>query len=418
MRTAAPIAAAVGLVAACGPIVRPATFPGARHASTEARLEGPFDGVVVDANTDEPLADVTILGIWSFERGDGLVVPAGSVVARTRTDAAGRYRVPRLPERPHGPALRLARFVLVAYKRGYAAYRSDVTPDGRARTDFTVRQGRIVMAKWRENDRHDTHLAYLAPASVLEGDLAWAFDDANAAAAGWQAEPRTKAQPAGQGRAERAATRTVLDATALLPPEEVVKRTGFIGTFRVDDLGDLPPTSFYHGLHLEAVDHEESWDVAVRVWKDPPDGLDAVRAIIEATLPGVETTDDVTETTWVYDGGDVRAVAFLEPERDVAVLLSCGADLCPDTATAVVLARAVHDRLDRLSTRSIPDEPKSAGEAPSPASAGDETKPAPSTTGSGADEGERHDGASSRTGRPAPAGAPSPSPTGEDGGLP
>ena len=392
------VVALLGL-AACGPLPRPAPFPGARGAVPESRLEGPFDGVVLDAGTDEPLAGALVVGIWSFDRGDGLAAPAGSVVVRTTTDPAGRYRVPRLPRRPRGPALRLSRFVLVVYKRGYAAYRSDAAPDGRTRTDFTVRQARIRLTKWREQDAHALHLAYLAPPSVLEGDVMWAYDAANAELAGRTAPAEARPEPEGAGAAPaRADTVEVLDATAVLPPDEVIRKTGFIGTFDVADLGDLPPTAFYHGLHLEAVDHDETWDVAVRVWKDPPGGLDEVRATFEATLPGVEPGDAVTDTTWVYDAEDVRAVAFLDTDRNAAVLLSCGGNLCPDTATAIVLARMVHERLDELGTRTVPKAAAATGEqgtdaqeATAPAAGTESTGQTPAGSGdadrNGADDG-------------------------------
>lgn len=408
------LAATVALGPSCAALERPARFPGARRAVTEARLSGPFDGVVVDAATDEPLAEVTVLGIWSFDEGDGLSAPAGSVVVRTKTDAAGRFRVPALPETRRGPAVRLSRFTLVAYRRGYVAYRSDTDPTGRRRTDFTNRQARISLEKWREQDRHDRHLAYLAPASVLESDLAWSRDEANRSL--WVGStPTAPERPAGGAtaptRPKPSQQPRVLDASAVLPPEEVALRTGFVGTFRVADLEDLPPTDFYHGVHLEAVDHDESWDVAVRVWRDPPGGLDAIRPTIEATLPGAPLTDDVTDTTWVYETDDVRAVGFLDPDRNVAVLLSCGAHLCGDTATAVVLARLVHERLDALTTRPAPatggdDEPRRAGDAPASTERAPETGPAETAedTGDGAASSEHTAGTTAEATAPEPAG--------------
>jgi len=376
---------------------------------TEARLAGPFDGVVVDAATDEPLADVTVLGIWSFDEGDGLTAPAGSVVVRTKTDAAGRFRVPALPQTRRGPAVRLSRFTLVAYRRGYVAYRSDADPAGRRRTDFTNRQARVLLEKWREQDRHDRHLTYLAPASVLEADLAWSRDEANRSL--WaKSTPTTPGRPAGGApvptRPDPSERPRVLDASAVLPPEEVALRTGFVGTFRVADLEDLPPTDFYHGVHLEALDHDESWDVAVRVWRDPPGGLDAIRPTIEATLPGAPLTDDVTDTTWVYETDDVRAVGFLDPDRHVAVLLSCGAHLCGDTATAVVLARLVHERLDALTTRPAPatggeDTARGSSDAPALPEHASETGPGGAADGAAASERAPETAADATTTEPA-----------------
>jgi hypothetical protein len=101
---------------------------------------------------------------------------------------------------------------------------------------------------------------------------------------------------------------------------------------------------------LHAVGREETWDLGLRVWSDPPGGLDSVIETFQATLPGVAPTPEITPETWIFDTEAVRAVGFVDRERKIAVLLTCGGMQCIDVETAIVLARHVHDRLDQLAT--------------------------------------------------------------------
>lgn len=343
----AAMLATVG-VSGCAPLVRPPSFEGARDRVSDASLLGPFDGQVVDEATSEPVAGATVVGVWSYDEGDGLVTPAGSETIEVKTDQAGRYRLPDAPQRKRGSNMRLVSFQLVVYKRGYVGYRSDRHFDGTPRTDFTVRHNRASVRKWRDTDSHAQHLMFLAsPASVRKLSN-WEREAANLdlyRAAGGQSR-------GGDGPAakpdEPSARMTMLDAAALLPPEDIRRRTGYSEAFERKELGDLARTHFYHGVHLEAVGREEAWDVAYRVWKDPPGGLDPVVETFEATLPDVEITGEITADTWVFDSEDVRAVAFLDRERNVGVLLTCGAMQCIDIETVIILAGFLHDNLDAL----------------------------------------------------------------------
>ncbi len=365
---------AVASLLACSPIVRPPTFTGARDQVADASLRGPFNGQIVDAVTKSPIGDATVVGVWSYERGDGLVAPAGSDTRVVRTDRAGRYRIDEVPARRRGPAPRLVGFTLFVYKRGYLAYRSDVPYDGGMRADFVARHNRIALRKWSGTDSHAEHLLMLSPPPEIERLTAWERGPANTALLGRDRGTPTPEQP-GPAAIE------VLDATALLTPEEIRRRTGYTDAFQIGELTDLARTHFYHGVHLRAVDREERWDVGLRVWKDPPGGLQSVLETFQATLPGVEATPEITGETYVFDSESVRAVAFVDRERSIAVLLTCGAMQCADVETALVLARHVHDSLDAL--RMIPAD--QAGTAPStarspetPAQPGaDATPPAP-----------------------------------------
>jgi hypothetical protein len=353
------------VASACAPIVRPTPFKGARTQVTDTSLLGPFDGQIVDQATGEPIRDAVVVGVWSYDRGDGFISPSGSETISVQTDEAGRYRIGRAPLRKRGASLRLVSFQLVVYKRGYASYRSDALFEAGARAgarrDFTGRHNRIELEKWRERDSHAEHLLFLAPPREVVRVARWERQQANLdlyAALGGQ----TGAQGGGAGPSmpipgePTPATDVWLDALALIYPEDVAMRTGYDGEFAVEDLGDFPRTSFYHGVLLRAVDQEEEYDFSYRVWHRPSGGLDPVIDIFRENLP-VDVSAEVTPETWTYEepGTQFRGVAFIDRELETGVLVSCGPAQCIDLDTAIILAKYIHGRLDRLG--SIPAGP-------------------------------------------------------------
>lgn len=365
-------AALFASLTACSPLVRDADFVGARDQVADVTLEGPFDGQIVDATTAEPIQGATVVGVWSYDQGDGLLAPAGSETVEVRTDQAGRYRIPRAPMKIRGTTVRLVAFELVAYKRGYVAYRSDAVMSAGPRTDFTLRQNRIEMEKWRESDSHADHLLFLAAPPVIQQLTKWERDQANLdlyrALGGAGAGPAPSGPTGDETPTPGGETPTMelLDARGLLPPDEVRRRTGFADAFDVKDLADLARTHFYHGVHLQAADRDETFDVAYRVWKNPPGGLASVQETFEATLPGVAPSTEITDQTWVFDSEDVRAVAFLDPEASIGLLLTCGVQQCVDIETAIILAKFAADHLDLLTMDAAPE----TASAPPTASAG------------------------------------------------
>jgi hypothetical protein len=367
-----PALVVLAALAGCSPIIRDATFRGAKDRVAEASLLGPFDGQVVDVSTSEPVQGATVVGIWSYDQGDGLIGPHGSETAEVKTDRAGRYRIPDAPLSVRGRYVRLVSFVLVVYKRGFVGYRSDLELDGRPRTDFSLRHNRVELRKWRDTDSHADHLLFLSPPPAVQKLAGWERDAANldlyrrlGGELAAPVEPETPEAPALQ----------LLDASELLRPEEVRRRTGFTGPFDVGELGDLARTHFYHGVHLQAIDREEEWDVAYRVWKDPPGGLDPVIETFEATLPGVKPSGEVTDETWIYDAEGVRAVAFLDREANVGVLLTCGAKQCVDIDAAIILASYIHDRLESIRLVDAPSVPATPAGPRGPLVPGKEAPP-------------------------------------------
>ncbi len=360
--------AAATLLAACSPVVRPAPFKGFRDVVTDASLRGPFDGQILDAATGEPVADATVVAVWSYDHGDGFIAPRGSDVVEATTDEAGRYRIPECPQTIDGNTVRLVSFELLVYKRGFVAYRSGELPGGRPRTDFNVRHNRIELEKWRETDSHSDHLMYIGAPRAIQKDAFWEQDLANLELYRQQggqvpgdekaADPTQPTKPEPEQKPEVA---QLLDASGLLTPEDVQTRTHFSGTFTMTEPTDLRRTSFYHGVHLKADDRDAQWDLIYRVWSDPPGGMDPVVDTIRETLPGVKVSGEVTDETWVFEGQGVYAVGFVDREENAGVLLTCGDEQCADLATAIILAKAVHRNLDQLE---LVDDP--AGKNPAP----------------------------------------------------
>ena len=60
------------VVVSCGPLVENAPFAVRPDTLQAGDLLGPFDGMVVDAETERPIATATVAGSWAFERGIGL----------------------------------------------------------------------------------------------------------------------------------------------------------------------------------------------------------------------------------------------------------------------------------------------------------------------------------------------------------
>ena len=136
------------LVSSCGPVVENAPFSARPDTLRPGDLLGPFDGLVVDGETDHPLAGVVVAGAWAFERGIGLQGPAAALEAVAETGADGRYRLKIPEDLPRGDGVRLRRFTLIAYRRGYVAWRSDgIFPTGEPRSDFAQQGTRVRLEK-------------------------------------------------------------------------------------------------------------------------------------------------------------------------------------------------------------------------------------------------------------------------------
>lgn len=344
------VVALAGLAQACGPLIDRAAFPARPDSLRPADLLGPYDGVVVDAETDRPIAGAVVAGSWAFERGIGAQGPVDAEEIVTETGADGRYALPRLQSLPAGLSTRLRRFTLIVYRRGYVAWRSDrLFPHGKARLDFSQRANRVSMERWQTSLAHAQHLAFLGGGAKLREAAAWEASAARLELEGESASRRTA--PGSAARPELA----MLDVASLLTEDEIRGVTGYVGRFNVGKLTDLPTTEFYDSRHFKAEGRPESFDVGLRVWRLGPAAAEVQYQKLAGELPGATHTDEIGDLSFrARSGGTSPAAAWIEGlvflvrEHGICVSLTCGSAQCAEPAQILRLGKLVESRLPDL----------------------------------------------------------------------
>src|SRR5262249_10582759 len=143
----------------CGPIIETGTFPARPDSVRVADLLGPYDGKVVDGDSERPVQGALVAASWAFERGIGVEGPLDAEEVVTQAGGAGRSAVPRLDRLPTGLSARVRRFTLIVYQRGYVGWRSDRRFPGRdARRDFSQRGNLVRLERWQPAYTHAQHL--------------------------------------------------------------------------------------------------------------------------------------------------------------------------------------------------------------------------------------------------------------------
>jgi len=337
-------------VAACGPLVENAPFAVRPDTLQPGDLLGPFDGVVVDAETERPIASATVAGSWAFERGIGLRGPAGSREFSLETSADGRYKIPRPDDLATGGSMRVRRFTLIVYRRGYIAYRSDFRFESdEVRHDFSQHANKVRLDKWQPAMEHRRHLAFLGGGQAI------------AKAAGWEAQPASLeyegvfAQHSAEPQSAVTATPAVqiFDASPLLSVDEVKGVTGFAGEFEISRLADRVRSDVYDSRHFKAKGKSEAFDVAVRVWSVGPTAVEEQFAKLVGELPAAVATEEIGDRSVRARGGEVLGLAFLLRERGLVVQLSCGTSQCTEPGMVLRLAKLVESHVGEL--RSTPE---------------------------------------------------------------
>jgi len=340
-----PVAAAAVVAALCGcaPIVDRAAFPERPDSLRPGDLLGPFDGLVLDSETERPVAGATVAASWAFERGIGLVGPLGAREVVVETGADGRYHIPELGDLPSGGSTRVRRFTLIVYHRGHIGWRSDRRfPDGRARRDFSQRGNRVRLEKWQPSMAHHRHLVFLGGGDAIRAAAAWEVQPASLELEG------TAPGAGGAAGAQQAAGPKKLDTTALLSEDEVRGVTGYAGKFQVGKLTDLPQTEFYDSRHFKAEGKPESFDVALRVWLLGQAGAEAQYRKLLGELPGAKAADEIGDSSLRAKTAEVTGVAFLLRDRGAVVSVTCGIAQCTDPEMVLRLAKLVESHLGEL----------------------------------------------------------------------
>jgi hypothetical protein len=342
-------------------MIEAAPFPARPDSVRPADLLGPYDGIVVDADSDRPIAGATVAASWAFERGIGLRAPAGSSEFVTETGADGRYVVPKLGEFPGGASMRVRRFTLIVYHRGHVAWRSDrLFPGREARRDFSQRGSRVRLERWLPTLRHAEHVAFLGGGSRVRTVAAWELQAAALELEGQQvpaAAPTREGEPAAPAVAT---TAVPLDISKLLSDDEIRGVTGYVGKFEDTKLTDLPTTEFYDSRHFKAAGKSESYDVGLRVWRLGTAAADVQYRKLMSTLPEAKATDEVGDASFRARSGGIAALVYLVRERGVVVSMTCGSSQCTEPGQLVKLAKLVESRLPELPA----ETPRGAAAAP------------------------------------------------------
>jgi len=341
------VAVALGVlaVASCGPLIENAPFAVRPDTLQLGDLLGPFDGTVVDAETERPIGSATVCGSWGFERGIGLHGPAGAREFNLETSADGRYQIPRPDDLATGGSMRLRRFTLIVYRRGYVAYRSDFKfGSDEVRHDFSQHANKVRLEKWLPTMEHRRHLAFLGGGQAM------------AKAAGWEAQPASLeyegqgaphvAEP--KGEAAVSASVQMLDVSPLLSVEEVRGVTGFAGEFEVGRLADRVRSDVFDSRHFKAKGKPEAFDVGVRVWAVGSAAAEEQFSKLVGELPAAMATEEIGDRSLRARGGDVLGLAFLLREKGLVVQLSCGTSQCTEPGMVLRLAKLVESHVGEL----------------------------------------------------------------------
>lgn len=339
--------AAVAVLAAgspgCGPLIDRAAFPARPDSLQPADLLGPYDGVVVDADTDRPIAGAVVAGSWAFERGIGAQGPVDAEELVTETGADGRYMIPRLQNLPAGLSTRLRRFTLIVYRRGYVGWRSDrLFPQGKPRLDFSQRANRVSLERWQTSLVHAQHLAFLGGGAKLREASAW-----EATAARLELDGESAARRGALDAAARLDA-AMLDVSSLLTEDEIRGVTGYVGRFDVGKLTDLPTTEFYDSRHFKAEGRPESYDVGLRVWRLGSAAAEVQYQKLTGELPGATHTDEIGDLSFRARSGAIEGLVFLVRDRGICVSLTCGSSQCAEPAQILRLGKLVESRLPDL----------------------------------------------------------------------
>jgi hypothetical protein len=300
----------------------------------------------MDADTGKPLEKAVIWCSWAFARGLGSPAPEAVRTARVVTDPDGRYRIPRLKALPIGLSTQLARFTLVAYRRGYVAYRHDRRfGHSRARrASFSQFANTIRLTRWSPELSHARHMLYLGGPPSLRADKASLL----AAAIELDRPTVSFDKPSA---VKPAPVRAKSVARLLLVSDEVRQVTGYTGTLRgapLTNAGDTAAT-----WHLRAVDKAERYDVAVRLWRLSGEALVKRYEKLLAALPGSKQQPLVGDRSFVITQGQILGLGFLSQARSALVLVTCGRGQCTKDTHLKSIAERVAKNLAKLPDDSL-----------------------------------------------------------------
>jgi hypothetical protein len=345
LRNAVLVVLGLGLgTAACAAPTTPprtATFRARPDAVAAGNLLGPYTGRVLDSSNRAAVTGAVVYATWTLERTNPLPVAAGHREAVASTDATGRYLIPELTDVPAD--VRIADFTLVIYKRGFVSFRSDRRfADFGPRRDFAQLDNTVLLERWRPEHSHARHVRFVGGGGVITAVTEWEADAAIA-----ELDPNRK--PEGPGPiVPGVGDGPYLVAAQLIRPEEITAETRFDGKFETGPLGDEPDTATYSSQHFRALGRNESFDIAIRLWRVGPSAAIDRYDELRSGLPQVDEKDEIASRSLRAIENDIFGIAFLDGQRGVVVLLTCGKSQCTKMEHAVALGQIAHKRIKEL----------------------------------------------------------------------
>jgi hypothetical protein len=353
----------VPLAANCGPVVKTAAFRASPNTVRRGDLLGPFTGKVVDADSQAPLSGVRVWCSWGFVKDVGDALPYSSMTKTVITGADGTYDIAALSRFPTGFKIRLARFSLIAYKKGFVAYRHDrifghhssrhSTKTGR-RADFAQRFNQIRLNRWSTEQSHAQHLLFLGGDKSLRDASAWerklAAKELNATARR-ASSGATASRPTDSPSNAPTNESQLNQAALLLNTDEVRTINNYRGAFKG---GVLPGrTDANATYHLRAVNRSERYDIAVRLWRLSGAPATALYEKMLNALADSRQKDELADRNFVGERGEIRVLGLLDQTSSSVVLVTCGKGQCPTEEKLFALGKKVEARLAKLPTKPL-----------------------------------------------------------------
>ena len=369
--TALSVGALAVLFGGCRSVLPPvpAPFPRVPGSARPGDLRGPFTGRVVDAGTHRGIAGATVVGVWIFREGPGVGSPAGYRRVVVRTNLSGRYVVPRIDRvggvgwrlvrqggvlapvaGEHGPSAGgwLSEFVLLVYKPGYVAYRSDrIFGSGAPRRDFVQHDNLVRLERWSSAYRHADHVRFMGMVGLLGQDgrheVELARQEEMGAGSGGEGQGRSTPQAR-----QKLAPSSIPDLRKLVTPDDLAILFGVKGVYEVGRLPTMPRSWNADSLYLRAVGRSERYDFAVRVWRYPASRVKLEYQRMLQTYPKAHEVNQVGDASFTAENPNVLGHVFLLKREGLVVSVTCGRDLCQNHEGLLRACRLVEYRLDKL----------------------------------------------------------------------
>lgn len=332
------LCATVGLAATAAGgcvVVGDARFTARPDSTERGDLLGPLSGRVVDIATKKPVGSAYVVAVWEVV---GRSQSAPPLYAATRTNADGRYYLPKLADPPPFPA-RIRDLTLYVYQSGYIAYRSDrYFADNSDRHDFAQELAIVPLERMTGAISRLTHLEFLGPVERVFGSV---LD-----------KERFEANRERSGLVERGHKEGLLDASVLLSLEELRAVTGYNGAVALERLGDVEQSGTYDSRHFRAEGRPESFDVAYRVYRPATEdeAVERYETLLKKT-PNAEERDELADRSLRGKEGPILAAAALDKDHRLVILLTCGQSQCRDQSQVVAILRRLMERVDRLDAK-------------------------------------------------------------------